>query len=284
MVQDGGAYAYTSTKVLGNATVMATGPYEVENIHVDAFSVYTNHIPGGAFRGFGGPQAAFAAECQMNKLAEALGLDPVEIRMRNLLREGSILPTGGPIPKGVSIEQVVEHCALRSGWRKKDSGWKRPRATSGQEAHLRQGVGFACAYKNVGFSFGAPEQCTATIELRGKVEIEEAVLFHAGADVGQGSHTAMAQMAAEALGVPLEIVRMVASDTATSENAGSASASRMTFMSGNAIRGAAEQALLKWRQEERPARATYQYVPPATTAMDPQTGEFGSQLRLRLRR
>jgi CO/xanthine dehydrogenase Mo-binding subunit len=273
MVQDGGAYAYTSTKVLGNATVMAAGPYEVENIHVDAFSVYTNHIPGGAFRGFGGPQAAFAAECQMNKLAEALGLDPVEIRMRNLLREGSILPTGGPIPKGVSIEQVVEHCALRSGWRKEDSGWERPNAASGQEAHLRQGVGFACAYKNVGFSFGAPEQCTATIELRGKVEIEEAVLFHAGADVGQGSHTAMAQMAAEALGVPLEMVRMVASDTATSENAGSASASRMTFMSGNAIRGAAEQALLKWRQEERPARATYKYVPPATTAMDPQTGE-----------
>lgn len=112
----------------------------------------------------------------------------------------------------------------------------------------------------------------ATIELRGGGEIEEVILFHAGAEVGQGAHTVMVQMAAEAVGVPVEQVRLVASDTATSGDSGSASASRMTFMSGNAIRGAADAALAKWREEERPARATYQYRPPATTALDPETG------------
>ena len=102
VIQDGGAYAYTSTKVLGNATLMCTGPYEIPNVKVDAYSVYTNNIPGGAFRGFGGPQGAFAAECQMNKLAEALGMDPVEIRARNVLTEGALLSVGTPLPKGVS--------------------------------------------------------------------------------------------------------------------------------------------------------------------------------------
>ena len=101
---DGGAYAYTSTKVLGNATLMCTGPYEIPNVNVDSYAVYTNNIPNGAFRGFGGPQGAFAAEMQMNKLAEALGIDPVEIRMRNLLQEGSLLSVGTPLPKGVSID------------------------------------------------------------------------------------------------------------------------------------------------------------------------------------
>ena len=105
------AYAYTSTKVLGNATLMCTGPYEIPNVKVDSYAVYTNNMPNGAFRGFGGPQGAFAAETQMNRLAEALGMDPVEIRMRNLLREGSLLSVGTPLPKGVSMPQVVE--ALR---------------------------------------------------------------------------------------------------------------------------------------------------------------------------
>jgi CO/xanthine dehydrogenase Mo-binding subunit len=112
----------------------------------------------------------------------------------------------------------------------------------------------------------------ATIELRGGAEIDEAILFHAGADVGQGAHTVMVQMAAEAIGVPVEKVQIVASDTATSGNSGSTSASRLTFMSGNAIRGAAEAALTKWYGEERPAIATYQYRPPATTSLDPETG------------
>ncbi len=281
VVADGGAYAYTSTKVLGNATLMCTGPYEIENVKVDSYAVYTNHIPGGAFRGFGGPQGAFAAESQMNRLAEALGIDPIEIRLRNVLREGSLLSVGTPLPKGVSMPQVIEDCAKAAGWQYSIDGWVRPNSIeqpeifkleSPDEDHVKRGIGVACAYKNVGFSFGFPDECWATVELQGGAEIERVIVHHAGADVGQGSHTVMAQIAADAVGVPLEKVEMIVSDTATSDNSGSASASRMTFMSGNSIRGAAELAKDRWQDEDRPAIATYQYKPPKTELFDPETG------------
>ncbi len=273
VIADGGAYMYTSTKVLGNATLMCTGPYEIPNVSVDSYAVYTNNIPGGAFRGFGGPQGAFAAESQMNKLAEALGMDVVEIRERNILREGSLLSVGTPLPKGVSIDKVMEACALKAGWIRGANGWERPVTSQSIEPSKKRGIGFAISFKNVGFSFGAPENCWATIELHGKEDIEEAVLYHAGAEVGQGSHTAFLQMAAEALNLPIEKIRLVASDTAYTKNSGSVSASRMTFMAGNSIRGAAALALAKWQNEERPAVATYQYIPPRTTPYDPETGK-----------
>jgi CO/xanthine dehydrogenase Mo-binding subunit len=276
VIQDGGAYAYTSTKVLGNATLMCTGPYEIPNVHVDAYSVYTNHVPGGAFRGFGGPQGAFAAESQMDKLAEALGMDQVEIRTRNLLKEGSLMSVNTPLPKGVSITEVVEAAALKGGWTNGANGWVRPsdlEAGVMDQGTRKRGVGFACGFKNVGFSFGAPERAFAEIELHGGAEIEEVVLHHAGADVGQGAHTVFAQMAAEALGVPLDRIRLEVSDTATTSDSGSSSASRMTFMAGNAIRGAAEAALVKWEAEDRPAIAKYEYIPPGTTPFDAETGE-----------
>jgi CO/xanthine dehydrogenase Mo-binding subunit len=136
----------------------------------------------------------------------------------------------------------------------------------------RRGIGFACGFKNIGFSFGFPEQNWATIELYGRAQIEEVVVRAAGADVGQGAHTAFVQMAAEAVGVPVGKVRLLSHDTAEASNSGSSSASRMTFMTGNAIRGAAEEALRKWQDEERPAIANYQYRPPATTPLDPETG------------
>jgi CO/xanthine dehydrogenase Mo-binding subunit len=281
VIADGGAYAYTSTKVLANATLMCTGPYEIENVKVDSYAVYTNHIPGGAYRGFGGPQGAFAAESQMNYLAEALEIDPVELRLRNILREGSLLSVGTPLPKGVSMPQVVEDCARAAGWQNSIDGWVRPSSVeqpeifkleSPREDHIRRGIGVACAFKNVGFSFGFPEECWATVELHGGGEIEKVIVHHAGADVGQGAHTVMAQIAAEAAGVAIEQVEMIVSDTATSDNSGSASASRMTFMSGNSIRGAVDLAKERWREEDRPAIATYEYNPPKTEPYDPETG------------
>ena len=271
MIQDGGAYCYTSNKVMGNSMMQCTGPYHIPNVKTDGYCIYTTNVPSGAFRGFGGPQGAFSAEQQMNKLAEALGMDPVEIRMKNLLREGVPTVMGDPLPEGVSLEKVVTACAEASGWKKTGGVWESP-AAQPDEPHLKRGIGFACGLKNVGFSFGAKDNCTATIELRGEAEIEKVVLYHAGADVGQGNHTVMAQMTAEAVGVPLEKVEVHASDTSTSMNSGSASASRLTFMSGNSIRGAAAKALEKWEGEERPAIATYQYFSPPTTAMDEETG------------
>ena len=266
VIADGGAYAYTSTKVLGNATLMCTGPYEIPNVKVDSYAVYTNNLPTGAFRGFGGPQGAFAAETQMNRLAEKLGMDRIEIRQRNVLTEGAFLSVGTPLPKGVTIGKVVDKCAVELS--------QSPLAyQASDQPHLLRGTGFACAFKNVGFSFGAPEQSTATVELFGEAQVENAILHHAGADVGQGAHTVMVQIAAETLGIPVKKIRLIASDTAFTDDAGSASASRMTFMAGNSIKGACELALAKWKSEERPAIATYQYRPPRTTPLDPQTGK-----------
>lgn len=273
VIGDGGAYNYTSNKVLGNSHLMVTGPYELPNVAVDTYAVCTNNIPCGAFRGFGGPQGAFAAENQMNKVAAVLGLDPVEVRMRNLLREGSIMTVGTPAPPGVSISQVVETCAAESGyWEKATVVWQRKAITQPTDPAKRRGIGFACAFKNIGYSFGFPEQCWATVELYGGLEIEEVIVRTAGAEVGQGSHTVFVQMAAEAVGVSLGRVRLITHDTAETHTSGSASASRLTFMTGNAIRGAAQAALQKWQDEERPAKATYQYRPPATTQLDSETG------------
>ena len=274
LVADGGAYIYTSTKVMGNATLMCTGPYDIPNVKVDSYAVYTNNLPNGAFRGFGGPQGAFEAESQMNKLAEKLGMDPVELRMRNIVKEGSLLSVGTPLPPGVTLDKVVEKCAVTGDWINTKTGWQRKDGqTISAKGVLKRGIGFACSYKNVGFSFGAPEKCTAIIELRGKDKIEKAILHHAGAEVGQGSHTVFAQMTAEACGVPFNLVELDMADTASSGNSGSVSASRMTFMAGNSIRGAAELALEKWKNEERPAIATYTYIPPKTTPFDPETGK-----------
>lgn len=264
---DGGAYAYSSTPVLGNAALMSVGPYEIPNVSVIAKVVHTNNVPGGAFRGFGGPQGAFAAETQINRLAEALEIDRVAIRMHNLVDEGSLLSVGTPLPDGVTIKEVVKTLAAQSNWNQKKAS-----SRSSINDKVKRGVGFSCGFKNVGFSFGTPEFCNAKIELYGEDEIKRAVLYHAGAEVGQGSHTVFQQMTAEALGIPVEKVVMRLSDTGTSEYAGSVSASRMTFMAGNAIQGAAQEALNNWRDENRPAVGEYIYNAPSTSSFDPETG------------
>ena len=273
LIADGGAYAYTSIKVQGNATLLSTGPYFVPNVKIDSYSIYTNNIPNGAFRGFGGPQGCFAVEMQMNKLAEALQIDPVELRMRNAIKEGQPTAVRTALPKGISIEKVMEECALAAGWKKTEAGWKYSGNKKSTDPDVSIGIGFSAGYKNVGFSFGAPENCWAKVAIYGDKEIEKVILSHAGADVGQGAHSAFRQFAASALNVDLEKVELIASDTAKSGSSGSASASRMTFMAGNSIIGAAKAALEKWNKEERPAEATFIYIPPATTPYAPETGE-----------
>ncbi len=270
VVADGGAYCYTTNKVLGNTTITCTGPYEIPNVKVDVDGVYTNNVPSGAFRGFGSPQGIFAAEMQMNRLAEALAMDPVELRMKNLLRDDSPTSVGTPLPGGVNLVEVTEACAQAAGWKQSTEGWHKP-----ETAHRKPvtGLGLAVGFKNIGFSFGYQENCWAQIELRGGATIEKAIVAIGSAEVGQGSHTVIRQMAAEALDVPLEQVRLEASDTATSPgSAGSVSASRMTFMAGNAVQGAADEALERWYAEDRPAIGEYTYLAPKTTPFDPETG------------
>ncbi|CAG0992308.1 xanthine dehydrogenase molybdenum-binding subunit [Anaerolineae bacterium] len=278
IIADAGPYMYTSPKVLGNAAFGAVGPYEVPNVKVDAYAVTTNNIVTGAFRGFGGPQAHFQAESQMNKLAEKLGMDPVELRLKNVLREGALLSTQTPLPGGpVSLPHVVQRCAEEFGWQVRGQGDKETRrqgeGLATRHSPLTTGFGFACALKNIGFSFGYQENAWAKVELHGTAEIEKVIVYHAAAEVGQGTHTVLAQMAAITLGVPIEKIEMRVSDTATSESAGSVSASRMTYMGGNAIKGACEFAQKKWGDEERPAIAEYKYLAPPTTNYDPETGE-----------
>ena len=272
---DAGAYNYTTNKVLGNLHLCVSGPYEIPNLAVDSHGVLTNAVPGGAFRGFGAPQGAFVAETQMNKLAERLGIDPVELRLRNSLRDGSIGPTGTEMPPGVSLPVVIDRCAAAASWGQPapEVAALSPFASLPPDAGtLRRGRGFACGFKNVGFSFGFPERCEARLVLHGGEDgldaVERVELFHSGAEVGQGAHTAFTQMAAEAVGVPVEQVDAVFSDTALTGDSGSASASRLTWMSGNAILGAAEEAEKRWRAGDRPAVGEFRFVPPPTESLN----------------
>ncbi len=268
IVSDAGAYMYTSNKVLANAIITCTGPYEFPHVLVNGYAVYTNNLPGGAFRGFGAPQGFFAAESQMNRLAEALGMSPVEIRLKNLLNDQKLLSVGTPLPGGVSLTEVVEEAARAGGWLGEE------KTSQHQiEGSKRKGRGIAAAFKNIGFSFGYQENSWARVVLEGDVEIEEATVYIGGADVGQGHHTAMAQIAAQVLDLPLDRINMVVSDTAVTESSGSASASRLTFMAGNAVKGTAEQALARWRDEARPAVAEYTYLAPKTQPFAEADGE-----------
>lgn len=265
---DAGAYNYTSNKVLGNLHLSVSGPYEVPLARIDSWAVYTTTVPGGAFRGFGGPQGCFVSESQMNKLAAALDLDPVEVRRRNLLREGSIGITGTEMPPGVSMPEVLEACADGAAWTEPKAA---PVPTASfaslppQADSMRRGRGIACALKNVGFSFGFPERSEAKVVLHGDAEEPtSAELYLAGADVGQGAHTAFVQMAAEATGLEPDQIRPTFSDTATTGDSGSASASRLSWMTGNAILGAAEEAEKAWQDGQRPAVGDFRYTPPPT--------------------
>ena len=270
VIADGGAYASTSAEVTKVATLFATGCYEVPNVAVDGRAVYTNNIPCGAFRGFGAPQAQFASEVMVTRLAHALGLDPAELRRRNIYREGSIEPTGQPVPEGVSAAAVLDRCVAEARARLR---YGTPRAEPPADPHIRRGVGIACGIKNVGYSFGYPEQATATVELFGEAELERAQVRIGAADVGQGAHLALRQIAAATLGIQLERVTMITDDSAEAPNAGSASASRMTLVGGRAVRDASLAAREQWSAtEEYYGQATVQFHPSATTPLDPVTG------------
>jgi CO/xanthine dehydrogenase Mo-binding subunit len=175
------------------------------------------------------------------------------------------------------LPKVIEAAATAAGWRQADGGrWEREKTvSSGTDLppHKKRGVAIAAGYKNVGYSFGFPEQTYATIEIHGGGEIEKVVVKMVGADVGQGAHTVFRQMAAEGVGVSVEQVELQADHTDLVGSSGSSSASRMTMMAGNAIKGAAERALRLWNDEVRPATATFRYKPRATSNLDHDTGE-----------
>ena len=265
LIADGGAYASTSAEVLKGATLFASGSYRIPNVWSDGYVVYTNNVPSGAFRGFGCPQAHFAAESMVTRLAHALDLDPVELRRRNIYVEGDTEATQSTLPKGVGAMECLERCEEEA---QAHLGYGKAVAPS--KGPIKRGHGFASGIKNVGYSFGYPDQATATVELTGTIEVEHALLRVGAADVGQGAHLILRQICAEALNIALDRVRIVADASDEAPNAGSASASRMTLMGGRAVFDAAKAALEKFPGPD--AKATVQFRPTPTTAIDPVTG------------
>jgi xanthine dehydrogenase D subunit len=240
IVLDGGAYASSSTAVAANAATLGIGPYEVPNVVMDASVYYTNNPPCGAMRGFGAVQACFAYESQMDKLASALGLDPVEVRVRNAMTTGSRMPTGqiveGPAP-------VAEILARVRSFPPPPAATGDPREMPGGVSNTThgegvvRGVGYGIGIKNVAFSEGFDDYATARVRLE-MIGGEPAVLVHtAAAEVGQGLVTVQAQIARTELGV--ERVTVATADTSVG-SAGSSSASRQTYMTGGAVRAACQ--------------------------------------------
>ena len=153
VIADGGAYASTSVEVLKATTLFTSGCYEVPNIAIDGYAVYTNNIPAGAFRGFGAPQAQFASEIMVTRLAQAIGIDPVEMRRRNIYREGSIEPTQQPLPAGVSALPVLERCVEEARSRMGYESRKQGQETA---PHLRRGIGYCLWHKKCWILFWLP--------------------------------------------------------------------------------------------------------------------------------
>ncbi|HEV8421137.1 MAG TPA: xanthine dehydrogenase subunit D [Actinomycetota bacterium] len=242
LLVDGGAYASSSSAVIGNASTFACGPYEVPNALIEGTCVYTNNPPCGAMRGFGAVQAAFAYESQMDKLAEALGIEPVELRLMNALHTGSVLPTGQVIRGAAPVREVIRSCTsipMPPEDPGGDEGRREPISLPGGVAgnvgrgeSIRRGVGFAVGYKNIAYSEGFDDSSEARVRLEAGADGPVAEVYCAAAEVGQGVHTIFTQIARTVLGI--ERVILHPSDTQIG-SAGSSSASRQTMMSGGAV-------------------------------------------------
>jgi xanthine dehydrogenase molybdenum-binding subunit len=230
---DGGAYASLSEKVLTRATTHATGPYDVPNVKVDCFALYTNNVPCGAFRGFGVTQSCFAVESNMDVLAESLGLDAVEFRRINALDVGSETSTGQLLRESVGLNECIDKVDtdMRSG----DFRW------TWDEGHRRFAWGVALGYKNTGLGGGAPDKATAEVEAwRDPDNKLAAEVRISSAEMGQGLPAVLAACAAEELGIPVERVSVLLGDTDYCPDGGPTTASRQTYVSGNAVRMAAK--------------------------------------------
>jgi xanthine dehydrogenase D subunit len=246
IVLDGGAYASASPAVVGNASSLGVGPYAVDDVDIEAIALYTNNPPCGAMRGFGAVQACFAYEAQMDKLAAKLGIDPVELRRRNAMEQGTLLPTGQPVDSPAPVAELLRR--VKAMPMPPERQWE-----SSEGADVRQlpgglsntthgegvvrGVGYAVGIKNVGFSEGFDDYSTARVRMEVVGGEPVAPVHTAMAEVGQGGVTVHAQIARTELGVTQ--VTIHPADTRVG-SAGSTSASRQTYVTGGAIKNACE--------------------------------------------
>jgi len=226
-----GAYASWGPTVANRVPVHASGPYAVPHILAHTRAIYTNAPPAGAFRGFGVPQAAIAHETLMDDLAGQLRIDPLEFRHINAIRAGDTTATGQRLEASAGLAQCLE--ALRPHWKKARA---EAEAANRRGGVLRRGVGIGCMWYGIGnTSMSNPSAMRVGLARDGSL-----TLYNGAVDIGQGSNTIMAQICADALGVPVGELRIVMGDTDRTLDAGKTSASRQAFVSGNAARKAGE--------------------------------------------
>lgn len=226
---DTGAYASLGEKVLTRATTHSIGPYESEHAKADCYAMYTNNPPAGAFRGFGVTQSAFAIESSMDMLAERLGIDPIEIRRKNALRVGSTTGTGQVLRESVGLLECIDRVETELKKRAKGNPFE-PRVVESDQTKVRA-WGFSVAFKNTGLGGGAPDKSGADVELfeDGTVEVRTSA-----AELGQGLCTVLQMIVAEELELPINQVKVLLSDTDKTPDGGPTTASRQTYVSGNA--------------------------------------------------
>ncbi len=231
---DTGAYASLGEKVMTRATTHAAGPYDVENVRADCYAMYTNNPPAGAFRGFGVTQSAFAVESMMDMLAEKFGVDRIDLRRMNALHVGSITNTGQELKESVGLMECIDR--VDAEMRKHNSDPFMPVVDSANP-NLVRAWGFASAYKNTGLGGGAPDKSGADVELYedGTFQVRSSA-----AELGQGLVTVMRLIVSEEMAVAPEKVRVLVMDTDLTPNGGPTTASRQTFVTGNASRYAAK--------------------------------------------
>jgi selenium-dependent xanthine dehydrogenase len=231
---DTGAYASLGEKVMTRATTHSAGPYDIRHVRADCYAMYTNNPPAGAYRGFGVTQSAFAVETMMDMLAEKLKLDPVELRRMNALHVGSVTNTGQVLNESVGLMECIDkvHAEMRKHNQRPFDPVVDP-----VNPNLVRAWGLAAAYKNTGLGGGAPDKSGADVELfeDGTFEVRSSA-----AELGQGLVTVMRLIVAEEMSVPPEQVRVLVMDTDLTPNGGPTTASRQTFVTGNASRYAAK--------------------------------------------
>ena len=230
IISDVGAYASHGPYVLWRSTVHSTGPYVVPNVKVDSYLVYTNKVYGGSFRGFGNPQIQFAAESQIDELADQLGIDPVEFRLNNVLRPGSLTASSQLLDHSVGIEECLRKAAEISDWKRKRA------STRNQTGIRRRGIGVGLMWHGNSTSRGAPDYSAASLI----VNKDGSVRFRTGiGEIGQGTHTGILQIVAEILGVPMETIHIDNPDTSAVPDSGPTHASRGLLRGGAAAMVAA---------------------------------------------
>ena len=280
MYGDTGAYASLGEKVLTRATTHANGPYDVANAKSDCFAMYTNNVPAGAFRGFGVTQSCYAVEMTVDELAEQLKIDPIELRRMNALHVGSTTNTGQVLLESVGMEECLDKVveamkadeAERAAAQHTTEPFQYGRVWS--IGNKKYAWGLAVGYKNTGLGGGANDCAGAEIEVypTGMTEIRTS-----SAEIGQGLPGVLAAVVAEELGLPIEQVTVLLSDTDLTPNGGPTTASRQTYVSGNA----AKHAAIQMREVMSSVAAERLDVPPDSLKF--RNGEWSTRVATRTR-